>query len=172
MAVKWDESPLTTGFEAVFGSLMPVANNDRANVEHGQSVTINVLANDRAIVGILDPSTVSITKQPEHGTVTVNDNGTITYTSDDGSTSIRDSFRYTVRSSTGPISNEATVTLVLPAIPDTTGPVPTITTPGNTGTSTNDSPIPFQIQFSERVTGFEQADITVTNGTIPSPSIR
>jgi hypothetical protein len=166
VAVKWDESPLTTGFEAVFGSLLPVANNDRANVEHGESVTINVLANDRAIVGILDPSTVSITKQPEHGTVTVNDNGTITYASEDGSTSIRDSFRYTVRSSTGAISNEAIVTLVLPAIPDTTAPVPTITTPGVTD-PTNDSPIPFQVQFSENVRDtFTESDVSVTNGTI------
>lgn len=100
MAVEWNEFPLTTAFEAVFGSLMPVANNDRARVGHGESVTINVLANDRAIIGILDPSSIRITRQPEHGTLRVNDNGTITYTSDDGSTAPRDSFRYTVRTST------------------------------------------------------------------------
>jgi hypothetical protein len=165
VAVKWNEFPLTTGFELVFGSLMPVANNDQANVDHGKSVTINVLANDRAIVGILDPSTVRITQQPAHGSVTVNDDGTITYTSDTGSTAIRDSFRYTVRSSTGAVSNQATVTIVLPPIPDTTGPTPTITTPGVTD-PTNDTPIPFQIQFDENVVNFDQLDVSVTNGTI------
>ena len=55
MAVKWNEFPLTTAFESVFGSLMPVANNDRFNVGRGESVTLNILANDRAILGILDP---------------------------------------------------------------------------------------------------------------------
>ena len=123
MAVKWNEFPLTTAFESVFGSLMPVANNDRFNVERGQSVTLNILANDRAILGILDPSTVTITRQPQHGTVTVNDNGTITYTTPAGLAAPRDSLRYTVRSSTGAVSNEATVTLVFPVVPDTTGPV-------------------------------------------------
>lgn len=115
VSVRWGSFPHTSGFESVFGSLMPVANNDRANVDHGESVTINVLANDlTAGGGVLDPSSVRITKQPQHGTVTVNADGTITYTSDDNSTSPRDSFRYTVRSSTGAVSNEATVTLVLP----------------------------------------------------------
>ena len=163
MAVKWNEFPLTTAFESVFGSLMPVANNDRFNVERGQSVTLNILANDRAILGILDPSTVTITRQPQHGTVTVNDNGTITYTTPAGLAAPRDTLRYTVRSSTGAVSNEATVSLVFPVVPDTTGPVPTITT--TAGDSTNVTPIPFRITFNENVVGFEASDITVQNGS-------
>ena len=50
-------------------------------------------------------------------------------------------------------------------VPDTTGPVPTITTP-DPADSTNDSPIPFRITFNEDVRRpFTRADITVTNGS-------
>lgn len=164
LSIKWHSFPVTAGFESVFSSLMPVANNDTANVDHGQSVTINVLANDQANRGILDPSTIQITSQPKHGTVTVNDNGTITYTSDTASTAPRDSFRYTVRNSTGGVSNEATVTLILPVIPDTTGPVPTITT--TAPDTTNLTTLPFKITFNEKVTGFDVSDVAVTNGTV------
>ena len=90
--IQWNSFPGTFGFESVFSSLMPIANNDTATVNHGQSVTINVLANDQAVSGILDPATVQIASQPQHGTVQVNDNGTITYTSDTGSVLPRDSF--------------------------------------------------------------------------------
>jgi len=162
-AVKWNSFPHTSGFEGVFSSLMPVANNDQFNIERGQSVTLNVLANDQALAGILDPSAVRITQQPEVGTVTVNDDGTITYTSPAGISNPRDSFRYTVRSSTGAVSNEATVTVVFPVIPDTTGPVPTITT--TAGDNTNLTSIPFRITFNENVVGFDATDIAVTNGT-------
>ena len=163
MSVKWREDPLTTGFETVFSTLLPFARNDSARVNPGATVTINVLANDSAILGILDPSTVTITSQPKHGTATVNDDGTITYESDDNTNARRDTFRYTVRSSTGAVSNEATVTLF---IPDLTDPVPDIST---TATSpTNAATIPFKITFSEKVTGFDETDVTVTNGTISS----
>ena len=161
VSIQWHSFPGTSGFESVFSSLMPVANNDVANVGHGKSVTVNVLANDKAIVGILDPSTVQITSQPKHGTVKVNDDGSVTYTSDSSSNATRDSFRYTVRSSTGAVSNEATVTL---NIPDKTAPTPTITTTASD--PTNQSPIPFKVTFSEKVTGFEAADVSVTNGTV------
>ena len=163
-AIKWNSFPGTFGFESVFSSLMPIANNDTATVGHGQSTTINVLANDQAVSGILDPATVQITSQPQHGTVKVNDNGTITYTSDTGSVLPRDSFRYTVRSSTGAVSNEATVTISLPSIPDTTGPVPTIATTASN--PTNLASIPFSITFNENVTGFDASDVAVTNGTV------
>jgi len=161
LSIKWNSFPGTAGFESVFSTLLPVANNDSATVALGQSVTINVLANDRALLGILDPSTVEITSQPKHGIVKVNDNGTVTYTSSNLSTARLDSFRYTVRSSTGAVSNEATVTLV---IPDTVGPTPAITT---TATDpSNAATIPFKVTFNEKVTGFDVSDVSVTNGTV------
>ena len=164
LAIQWHSFPGTAGFESVYSTLMPIANNDVANVGHGQSVTVNVAANDQAIIGILDPSTVQITSQPKHGTATNNGDGTITYTSDTGSTAPRDSFTYTIRSSTGAVSNQATVTLILPTIPDTTGPVPTITT--TAADPNNLASIPFKIAFDENVTGFDQTDVAVTNGTL------
>jgi parallel beta-helix repeat protein len=46
---------------------------------------------------------------------------------------------------------------------DATGPTPVITS--SAGSLTNDSPIPFSLNFGEVVTGFELGDITVGNGT-------
>ncbi|MFO0795864.1 MAG: Ig-like domain-containing protein [Gemmataceae bacterium] len=54
----------------------------------------------------------------------------------------------------------ATGTLVI----DTTAPTPTVTTTVADPTST--SPIPFTVTFSEDVTGFSTAGLTVTNGVV------
>jgi VCBS repeat-containing protein len=56
----------------------PVATIDTANVDEDKSVTINVLDNDIDIDG--DTITLdSITTNPSNGSVTINDDGTITY---------------------------------------------------------------------------------------------
>ncbi|WP_238944420.1 Ig-like domain-containing protein [Sandaracinomonas limnophila] len=61
---------------------LPVVNPDIATVRAGTSVTTNVLANDKCTNQgcSLNPASVAITAQPAHGTVTVNPDGTLTYT--------------------------------------------------------------------------------------------
>ena len=71
----------------------PVANDDSGTTEEDSPVTIDVLFNDS------DPDdtlmTVSITTEPEHGSVEVNPDGTVTYTPDDDYNG-PDSFEYEV----------------------------------------------------------------------------
>ncbi len=59
-------------------NLAPVANDDAASVDRGLPVTIEVLANDRDGGTDTDPLTV-VEATAEHGTVTINQDGTITY---------------------------------------------------------------------------------------------
>ena len=56
---------------------LPIANNDQVSVDYGTSEIINVLENDQDPDG--DPLTVGIISTPNHGSVTVNPDGTCTY---------------------------------------------------------------------------------------------
>jgi hypothetical protein len=72
----------------------PLASDDAASTLKNRSVDVDALLNDTEPDG--DPMTIiSIVEQPEHGTVTINDDGTITYTPEDGYTG-EDSFTYMV----------------------------------------------------------------------------
>ncbi|PIE65338.1 MAG: hypothetical protein CSA24_02780, partial [Deltaproteobacteria bacterium] len=71
----------------------PEANDDQANAAPDSPVTIAVLDNDTDPDG--DPLVIQAVQQPEHGTVTINDDGTLTYTPDSGYEG-PDSFTYTV----------------------------------------------------------------------------
>jgi large repetitive protein len=90
----------------------PIAANDTANVSLGGTAIINVSANDSAVVGSLDLSSISITQQPTRGTLTVNADGTVTYLNN-GQTATSDSFRYTISDDSGNVSNVATVNITL-----------------------------------------------------------
>ncbi|MDT9295069.1 MAG: DUF4347 domain-containing protein, partial [Arthrospira platensis PCC 7345] len=90
----------------------PIANDDTVRVEPSQSVIIDVLSNDSDPDGVLVPDTVTVVDLPDYGTITVNPNGTITY-SHDGSSTSTDSFTYTVEDDDGATSNEATVFLTI-----------------------------------------------------------
>jgi len=164
--VNFRQAPVMMGFDRVYSSLAPVAYGDLAVVAHGTTAAINVAANDIAAQGALDPASVQITEGPQHGSVSVNGDGTVSYTAD-RSSAVSDSFKYTIRNSLGAWSNEGLVTLVLTpvhTVPDTTGPTATITT---TATNpTNLASIPFTVTFSESVTGFTSSDVHVTNGTV------
>ena len=164
LAIHWTRVPSTSGFDSVFRTLLPTARNDRAAASPGAPVTVNVLANDSASSGILDPTTVRITSQPALGTARVNPNGTITYTPSSTPEGTVDTFNYTVRNSAGAVSNEATVVLHLRSATDTVGPTPSITTTASD--PTNLAEIPFTVTFDEKVTGFDQSGVVVTNGAI------
>ncbi|MFQ6550866.1 family 16 glycosylhydrolase [Aestuariibius insulae] len=57
----------------------PVALPDQAHVASGASVEIDVLANDSAVKGALDPGSVEIVEAPSAGTATVMEDGRILY---------------------------------------------------------------------------------------------
>jgi len=159
----FDRTPFVFGFQAATGLLMPRASDDAAAVRRGGSVTIDVAANDSAVSGTLNRASVQITRPPSAGTARVNPDGTITYTAPENGTATSVSFGYTIRNSAGGVSNEATVTVSLTGDPDTTAPVPTITT--TAADPTGLASVPFRVTFDEAVTGFTASDITVTNGT-------
>ncbi len=92
-------------------NLPPVANDDAASVERGQSVDVPVLNGDSDPEGSLDPASVVVTA-PQHGTVLNLGGGLIRYTHD-GGPSTSDSFTYTVRDTQGNTSNVATVDILI-----------------------------------------------------------
>ena len=88
-----------------------------ATVAEGATATIALTANDTDLDGTINPATVAITQQPSAGSLTVNPNGTVTYTSN-GTEVTSDSFKYRVNDSSGATSNEATVTITITPVND------------------------------------------------------
>lgn len=93
----------------------PVASADTASTVSGVPVIINVLANDTP-AGQINAASVLIATTPADGTVSVNSDGTITYTPSNGFTG-NDSFSYTVASTAGAVSSPAYVSVNVLAPP-------------------------------------------------------
>ncbi|MCK5053012.1 MAG: tandem-95 repeat protein, partial [Anaerolineales bacterium] len=96
---------------------LPVAVNDSGSADQVVAssitgITINVVANDSDLEGVVDPTTVVIQNPPSHGTAVSNGDGTVTYILTDGHF-ITDSFTYTVDDDQSPTatSNVATVNI-------------------------------------------------------------
>ncbi len=90
----------------------PIAANDLVHSRESSPVAIDVLANDRALEGILDSSSLLLTAAPKHGTATVEPSSSgvpIVLYRPDADFQGRDVFRYTVRDDSGTVSNEAFV---------------------------------------------------------------
>jgi hypothetical protein len=109
---------------------VPSAANDPSagaiNVTSGSSVVVNVLANDSANGGALDPASILISTPPTAGTATPNADGTITYTAATAGTR---TFQYTVAnlpSANGTVqrSAPATVTVTVAAAENLTFAAP------------------------------------------------
>ena len=97
----------------VTANTKPGAKNDHADTRKNTAVVINVLANDTAKSGILDPATVTVVTPPAHGTTSVNTvTGEVTYTPNLDFVG-KDSFKYTVNDSFGQVSNVATVSITV-----------------------------------------------------------
>ncbi|NJO15776.1 MAG: tandem-95 repeat protein [Thioploca sp.] len=93
----------------------PVANDDSAITEPDTPVTISILNNDKDPESNLDPSSVTITKQPTQGTIKVNPDGTITYTPKPGAANIVDTLTYQVCDKAKPPQcDTAKVTITIP----------------------------------------------------------
>jgi gliding motility-associated-like protein len=89
----------------------PRVADDVGGIFANKPVTINVLANDDPGNSTLGNLTVEVVGQAMHGKVTVNSDGTITYTIDPGYTG-DDTFTYRVKDAFGYYTNVATVTLI------------------------------------------------------------
>ena len=93
----------------VICNVPPVATDDFATTDENSSISINVTANDTDSDGVVDKTTVAITRYPRGGSVSVHSaTGVITYTPDPG-TCGSDSFDYTVDDDDGASSNGAAV---------------------------------------------------------------
>ncbi|MEM8682202.1 MAG: Ig-like domain-containing protein [Pseudomonadota bacterium] len=93
----------------------PIAANDTGSTNEDTAVVLNVLSNDTAQVGTLDPASVVVTNSPMDGATAVDAVlGTVTYTPD-ADYNGTDAFQYVVSDDQGNVSAPATVTLdVLP----------------------------------------------------------
>jgi VCBS repeat-containing protein len=105
----------------------PVAADDGATTKPESPVVINVVGNDSDRDG--DEFAVTGTTAPANGSVTINDDGTVTYTPNAGFSGA-DSFDYTITDEQGATST-ATVTVIVTDTPITLGTndnVPPVTT--------------------------------------------
>jgi gliding motility-associated-like protein len=89
----------------------PVAVNDAATTNENTAVAIPVLANDFDIDSPLDPSSITIGTNVQHGSISINTTtGIVTYTPATDYVG-DDSFTYTIKDSGGLLSNVATVSI-------------------------------------------------------------
>jgi hypothetical protein len=89
------------------------AQNDTAVTRTGIPVSIPVLSNDAALVGLINFSSVAIVSPASHGTAAANLDGMVSYTPAPGFSG-GDTFTYTFSELTfGEVSNIATVTVVV-----------------------------------------------------------
>ena len=99
-------------FEVTDNNEPPVADDDTAATPQDEPITIEAGDNDQDPNG--DALTYEITTDPENGTATINNNGTINYTPDDGFTG-DDTLTYTVGDGRGG-TDTATVTITVFAV--------------------------------------------------------
>jgi len=99
-------------------NIPPVAVDDDAQTPEDTSVVIDVVDNDYDVDGEVDPTTVDIIDDVNHGETSINPStGEVTYTPDPdyhGS----DSFTYTVDDDDGGTSNEADVDIIVNSVND------------------------------------------------------
>lgn len=110
----------------------PTAVADTATVNEGASTTINVSSNDSDPEGALDLTSIVVTTNPTNGSVTVNSDGTVSYTHN-GSETTTDSFQYRIEDTANNQSNIVTVSVTV--TPQNDNPVAV----GDTNSITEDS---------------------------------
>ena len=109
-------------FELPPANNLPMASDDMGTTEQGQSVMIDVLANDEDMDG--DSLTITAVTQGDDGTVAITGNGaTVTYTPNTGYTGDYDEFTYTVSDGTDTDLGTVTVTVMAPSPPANNAPV-------------------------------------------------
>ncbi len=153
----------------------PVAANDAYTTNEDTALNVaapGVLANDTDAAD--NQLTAVKVSDPAHGTVTLNSNGSFTYTPA-ANFNGTDSFTYKANNGTFD-SNTANVNINVTAIPtptptpspsptpvpDTTAPTVTINQAADQSDPTGSSPINFTVVFSESVTNFATGDVTLS----------
>ena len=91
---------------------VPKAVDDKATTMFSKPVTIPIIANDTKDVAPFDLTTIEILSQPQHGTVKINSDGTVTYTPNDGYTGT-ETFTYRIKDAYGNYTNIATVAVLV-----------------------------------------------------------
>ena len=86
-------------------------------VDEGNSINLNLAANDFDIENNLDLASIVIITAPANGSLVVNADGTVDYTHD-GSETTADTFSYTISDINGAISNIASVSIVINPVND------------------------------------------------------
>jgi Bacterial Ig domain/von Willebrand factor type A domain len=135
----------------------PDAQNDEAFVELGDTVTIDVAANDTDADGNLDPTSVSIIDPPDFGTAVVNADGTVTYddtivdtAADD---SVDDTFTYQIEDTDGNFDQADALTHVIDPLREVQV---------DSEVTTNDQPISLTVATEDRTandSSFVEVDI-------------
>ncbi|BAV05896.1 gliding motility-associated C-terminal domain-containing protein [Filimonas lacunae] len=98
-------------------NVAPVTVIDSASTAANTAVAINVTANDYDTDGNLLYNTVTLTQQPIHGSVTVNNTtGIVTYTPQTGFVGI-DSMKYTIQDNTGSVSTPTSIIVRVGQVP-------------------------------------------------------
>lgn len=136
----------------------PVPGDDSAATDEGTPVVIDVLENDTDPQG--QPLEVTGTSDPANGTVTINPDGTVTYTPEAGFTG-EDTFDYTV---TDPDGNTATGSVTVAVEPEG-GPQAPV--PGDDSAETGED-TPVVIDILENDTDPQDQPLSVTGTTDPA----
>lgn len=98
-----------------YPNLMPVANNDNGTVDEGETVNLDLAANDSDDDNGLDLASITLIGRPTNGSVVINKDGTVDYMEVvPGAAS--DSFSYVISDLAGAISNTAVVTIKVDAV--------------------------------------------------------
>jgi VCBS repeat-containing protein len=95
----------------------PVAASLAVPVLEGGTVDIDLGAAATDVDGTINLNSIVITQQPVRGSVTVNADGTVTYTHNDSETTT-DSFKYTIKDNLGLVSAAGTVNLTVTPVND------------------------------------------------------
>ncbi|WP_206677697.1 DUF7507 domain-containing protein [Winogradskyella eckloniae] len=150
----------------------PIANADTATTPEGTPIDIVVLAND--FDPDADPISITATTDPTNGTVTLNTDGTITYTPNPGFIG-EDTFTYTICDDGTPaLCDTATVTVTVqdPGMPNTTNAnddayntTPDADVTGNVLSNDNDIQGHTQTVTTTTVTTSEGVTVTIDPNT-------
>jgi uncharacterized delta-60 repeat protein len=111
-------APATVFMMVRFVNHNPVANPDSLSVDEDTTLTVptaTLLANDTDVDG--DPLTFGLYEQAHHGWVTINPNGTLSYTPNPNFNGV-DTFRYVAYDNSTGISAPTTVTITVNPVPD------------------------------------------------------
>ncbi|MDO9220998.1 MAG: Ig-like domain-containing protein, partial [Thiobacillus sp.] len=90
----------------------PAAADDMAVTPEGTVVLVDVFANDFDRTGMLDPAAIAVVRRPAHGSAVNAGGGKFTYTPAAGFAGV-DDFTYTIRNTSGVVSNIATATVIV-----------------------------------------------------------